>query len=78
MLQYADTGGRSAAYVAPGIEEAPWSRPETADVILKNSGAIIRTGGDRPSIHRQPTTSSSRLIMPSQEPQNGPPRASTS
>ena len=35
------------AYVAPGIEEAPWSRPEAADVILKNSGAAIRTGGDR-------------------------------
>jgi antirestriction protein ArdC len=35
------------AYKAPGFEEVPWTRPEAADVILKNSGAVIRTGGDR-------------------------------
>jgi antirestriction protein ArdC len=34
-------------YKAPGIEEAPWTRPEAADIILKNSGATIRVGGDR-------------------------------
>lgn len=34
-------------YKAPGVEEAPWTRPEAADIILKNSGAIIRIGGDR-------------------------------
>ena len=34
-------------YKAPGIEEAPWTRPEAADIILKNSGAVIRIGGDR-------------------------------
>jgi len=35
------------AYAAPGIEEAPWTSPEAADIILRNSGAIIRTGGDK-------------------------------
>ena len=36
-----------AAYKPPTVEEAPWTRPEAADIILGNSGAIIRTGGDR-------------------------------
>jgi antirestriction protein ArdC len=35
------------AYQAPTFEEAPWARPEAADIILKNSGAVIRIGGDR-------------------------------
>jgi antirestriction protein ArdC len=35
------------AYKAPTVEEAPWTRPEAADIILKNSGAVIRIGGDR-------------------------------
>ena len=35
------------AYKPPSIEEAPWTRPEAADIILKNSGAVVRTGGDR-------------------------------
>jgi antirestriction protein ArdC len=35
------------AYKAPTVEETPWTRPEAADIILKNSGAIVRTGGDR-------------------------------
>jgi antirestriction protein ArdC len=34
-------------YKPPGIEEVPWRRPEAADIILRNSGAVIRTGGDR-------------------------------
>jgi antirestriction protein ArdC len=34
-------------YKPPGIDEVPWTRPEAADIILKNSGAVIRTGGDR-------------------------------
>lgn len=34
-------------YKAPGVEEAPWTRPEAADIILRNSGAVIRIGGDR-------------------------------
>lgn len=35
------------AYKPPGVDEAPWTRPEAADIILKNSRAIIRIGGDR-------------------------------
>jgi antirestriction protein ArdC len=35
------------AYKAPSVEEAPWTRPEAASIILQNSGATIRTGGDR-------------------------------
>jgi len=35
------------AYKPPSIEEAPWTRPEAADIILKNSGAVVRIGGDR-------------------------------
>jgi antirestriction protein ArdC len=35
------------AYVAPDIVDAPWRRPEAADVILTNSKAVIRLGGDR-------------------------------
>jgi len=38
---------RVPAYKAPSVEEAPWTRPEAADIILKNSGAVIRIGGDR-------------------------------
>jgi len=34
-------------YVAPDISEAPWRRPEAADVILRNSGVKVRIGGDR-------------------------------
>jgi antirestriction protein ArdC len=34
-------------YKAPNVEEAPWTRPEAADLILKNSGVLIRIGGDR-------------------------------
>lgn len=35
------------AYVPPTPEEASWRRPDAADMILKNSGVKIRTGGDR-------------------------------
>ena len=35
------------AYKPPTVEEAPWTRPEAADIILKNSGAVVRIGGDR-------------------------------
>ena len=34
-------------YVPPTLEEAPWQRPEAADIILKNSGATLRIGGGR-------------------------------
>ena len=34
-------------YVPPTIEEAPWRAPEAAEIILANSGALIRVGGER-------------------------------
>jgi antirestriction protein ArdC len=34
-------------YKAPTMGEAPWQRPESADIILKNSGAVVRIGGGR-------------------------------
>jgi antirestriction protein ArdC len=34
-------------YIAPDMTETPWRRPEAADVILTNSQAVIRFGGDR-------------------------------
>jgi len=34
-------------YVPPTIEEAPWRAPEAAEIILANSGAVMRIGGDR-------------------------------
>ena len=35
------------AFVPPTVAEAPWRAPEAAEVIVANSGAIIRSGGDR-------------------------------
>jgi len=34
-------------YVPPTIEEAPWRAPEAAEIILANSGAVVRYGGER-------------------------------
>jgi antirestriction protein ArdC len=34
-------------YQAPSIEDAPWTRPEASEIIMRNSGAIVRIGGDR-------------------------------
>jgi antirestriction protein ArdC len=34
-------------HVAPGFEQAPWTRPEAADIILRNSGVRLCNGGDR-------------------------------
>ena len=34
-------------YVAATVADAAWRRPEAADTILKNSGAVVRLGGDR-------------------------------
>src|SRR5271163_4221838 len=33
--------------VPPTIEEAPWRAPEAAEIIITNSGAVIRYGGER-------------------------------
>ena len=35
------------AYVPPDRRELAWERPEAADIILRNSGAVVRYGGDR-------------------------------
>lgn len=35
------------AFTPPTIEEAPWRRFDAADIIMRNSGAVIRIGGDR-------------------------------
>src|SRR5260221_12772414 len=34
--------------VPPTVTEAPWRAPEAAGIILANSGAVVRFGGDRP------------------------------
>ena len=34
-------------YVPPTIEEAPWRAPEAAEIILANSGAVVRIGGEQ-------------------------------
>lgn len=34
------------AFVPPTIEEAPWRRFDAADIIMRNSGVAVRTGGD--------------------------------
>jgi antirestriction protein ArdC len=34
-------------FVAPTMEEAPWRRFDAADIILRNSGAVVRIGGDQ-------------------------------
>jgi len=35
------------AYIAPGVEEAPWRAPDAADIIATNSRAVIHIGGER-------------------------------
>jgi antirestriction protein ArdC len=34
-------------YVPPTVAEAPWRVPEAAEIIVANSGAVIRIGGER-------------------------------
>jgi antirestriction protein ArdC len=34
-------------YVPPSVEQAPWREPDASATIARNSGATIRTGGDR-------------------------------
>src|SRR5665213_1744732 len=34
-------------YAPPTIAEAPWRAPEAAEIIVANSGAVVRFGGDR-------------------------------
>jgi len=58
-----------AGHKAPGVEEAPWTRPESTDIILKNSGAVIRIGGDR--AFYSPTTD--HIQLPPENAFRGPP-----
>ena len=34
-------------YAAPTLAEAPWHAPEASEIILANSGAVLRFGGER-------------------------------
>ena len=34
-------------YCPPTVEEAPWRAPEAAEIIVANSKAVVRIGGDR-------------------------------
>jgi len=56
------------AYKVPSIEEAPWTRPEAADIIMKNSGAVIRIGGDRAFY----SPSTDHIQLPPESAFNGP------
>jgi len=56
-------------YRAPTYEEAPWTRPESADIILKNSGAVIRIGGDRAFY----SPSTDHIQLPPEHAFRGPP-----
>jgi antirestriction protein ArdC len=60
-------------YKAPTIEEAPWTRPEAADIILRNSGAVVRSGGDR--AFYSPTTD--YIQLPPEHAFRGPPEFAT-
>jgi antirestriction protein ArdC len=55
-------------YKVPTIEEAPWTRPEAADIIMKNSGAVIRIGGDRAFY----SPSTDHIQLPPESAFNGP------
>jgi antirestriction protein ArdC len=35
------------AFIPPTVAEAPWRAPEAAEIILANSGAVVRIGGER-------------------------------
>jgi antirestriction protein ArdC len=61
------------AYKAPTVEEAPWTRPEAADIILHNSGAVVRSGGDR--AFYSPTTD--HIQLPPEHAFRGPPEWAT-
>jgi antirestriction protein ArdC len=34
-------------FIPPTIEEAPWRAPEAAEIIITNSGAVVRFGGEK-------------------------------
>ncbi len=57
------------AYKAPTVEEAPWARPEAADIIIKSSGAVVRIGGDRAFY----SPSTDHIQLPAEHAFRGPP-----
>jgi antirestriction protein ArdC len=57
------------AYKAPTVEEAPWTRPEAAEIILKNSAAVVRIGGDRAFY----SPSTDHIQLPPEHAFRGPP-----
>jgi antirestriction protein ArdC len=57
------------AYKAPTVEEAPWTSPEAADIILRNSGAVVRIGGDRAFY----SPSTDHIQLPPEHAFRGPP-----
>jgi antirestriction protein ArdC len=61
------------AYASPTVVEAPWTRPEAADIILKNSAAIIRIGGAR--AFYSPATD--HIQLPPEHAFRGPPEFAT-
>ncbi|WP_263351345.1 ArdC family protein [Acidicapsa acidisoli] len=56
------------AYEAATIEEAPLAKPEASDIILRNSGAVIRIGGDRAFY----SPSTDHIQMPPEQAFSGP------
>jgi len=57
------------AYNPPGMEDAPWTRPEASDIIIKNSGAVIRFGGERAFY----SPSTDHIQLPPEHSFRGPP-----
>ena len=53
-------------YIHPTIAEAPWRAPDSAEVIIRNSRAQIRIGGDRAfySPHYRPHSNASAVCVP--------------
>ena len=56
------------AYQAPSREEAPWTRPEAANIIMNNSRAVVRIGGDRAFY----SPSTDHIQLPPEEAFHGP------
>ncbi len=52
----------------PSVTDAPWTKPEAAEIILANSGAVIRTGG--PKAYYSPGTD--HIQLPPHEAFTGP------
>jgi antirestriction protein ArdC len=59
------------SYVPPTVVEAPWRAPEAAEIILANSRAEVRIGGEKRSIRRAPIISRCRRAAPLPAPAAG-------